>query len=49
MESKQKIIAFCQTGTRSKVFVEKMKRKGIKNCFSLKEGAKQLQEWAKKR
>ncbi|MDA8947943.1 HesA/MoeB/ThiF family protein [Flavobacteriaceae bacterium] len=49
MESKQKIIAFCQTGTRSKVFVEKMKRKGIKNCYSLKEGAKQLQEWAKKR
>jgi len=40
-----KIIAFCQTGIRSKVFVQKLKDKGIENCFSLKEGAKQLIEW----
>ncbi|OUW37340.1 MAG: hypothetical protein CBD44_03460 [Flavobacteriaceae bacterium TMED184] len=46
--SKQKIIAFCQTGTRSKAFVKKMKNKGIENCFSLKEGAAQLHEWVQK-
>lgn len=44
-ESKYKIIAFCQTGTRSKAFVRRMKIKGIKNCFSLKEGATELKEW----
>ena len=46
--SKQKIIAFCQTGTRSRAFVKKMKNKGVGNCFSLIEGAAELNEWVKK-
>ena len=48
LNSKDKIIAFCKTGTRSKVFVQKMKNKGIKNCFSLKEGAEELKKWGLK-
>ena len=46
--SKKKIVAFCQTGMRSKVFVKKLKNKGIENCFSLKEGAAELEKWSQK-
>jgi adenylyltransferase/sulfurtransferase len=48
LDSEQKIIAFCQTGIRSKAFVKKMKNKGVGNCFSLKEGAAQLNKWVQK-
>lgn len=47
-DSEEKVIAFCQTGQRSKAFIQKLKKEGIKNCFSLKEGAEQLQIWEKK-
>ena len=46
--SEQKIVAFCQSGTRSRAFVKKMKNKGVGNCFSLIEGAAELNEWVKK-
>lgn len=45
VDSKEKIIAFCQTGHRSKLFVKQLLQKGITNCFSLKEGALELQKW----
>ena len=48
VQGEAKIIAFCQTGLRSKAFVQKMKNKGIKNCFSLKEGASELNDWGRK-
>lgn len=47
--SKEKIIVFCQTGARSKAFVRRMKKKGIENCFSLKEGASKLYKWGLKK
>jgi len=48
LESNKKIVAFCQTGMRSKIFVQKLKNKGIENCFSLKEGAAELKKWSQK-
>lgn len=47
MDSKEKIIAFCQSGQRSKLFIEKLLQKGVTNCYSLKEGALELQKWIK--
>jgi molybdopterin/thiamine biosynthesis adenylyltransferase/rhodanese-related sulfurtransferase len=43
-----KIVAFCQSGMRSKVFVQQLKNKGVENCFSLKEGAEALEKWSQK-
>ena len=43
--TKEKIIVFCQTGIRSKEFVKEMIKKGIENCFFLKEGAEKLDKW----
>ena len=47
-KSRNKIIAFCQTGLRSKSFIKMIKDQGIRNCFSLKEGAEQLYNWVLK-
>src|SRR6056300_705817 len=43
-----KIVAFCQSGMRSKVFVQQLKNKGVENCFSLKECPEALEKWSQK-
>ena len=44
---KSKKIIFCQSGNRSKKALIKMKKEGIDNCYSLKEGARELNKWSK--
>lgn len=46
-KDKSKKIIFCQTGTRSKKALIKMKKQGIDNCYCLKEGAIELKTWGK--
>ena len=46
-KDKSKKIIFCQTGTRSKKILIKMKKQGIDNCYCLKEGAIELNAWEK--
>ena len=42
-----KKIIFCQSGSRSKKALIKMKKQGIDNCYCLKEGAIELNAWGK--
>ena len=42
IDNKKQKVFFCQAGIRSKHAVSILNNLNIKNCFSLKEGAKQI-------
>lgn len=47
LSKETKTIVFCKTNIRSKQAVSLMQKKGFNNCFSLREGASDLQEFLK--